>query len=757
MSWEKEEQFQGVIAKTVDDSKPWWPDRVDSPKKAPNVVFIVLDDLGFAQLGCYGSDISTPTIDQLAKEGIRYNNFHTTAMCSPSRAALLTGRNPHTTGVSFVTEVDNGFPNGRGKVRKDTAMLSEMLLEGGYSTFAVGKWHLAPGKEQTHTGPFDGWPLGRGFERYYGFLKGATSQYYPDLVEDNRRIPQSKSVEEGYHLTEDLTDKAIAYVQAQKSEAPDKPFFCYLAYAAPHAPLHVPNEFIEKYKGKYDKGWDKTREEWFERQKELGIIPDDAKLPPRNPDVKAWNRLSTDEKRLFARMQETFAGFLEHTDYHIGRFVQCLKEMEQLENTIIVFLSDNGACSMGGEDGLVNNWTPSSNAIPETFESKLARIEEIGGPNCNAHYPAGWAHVGNTPLKWYKTFTHAGGIRCPLIIHYPEKIKDKGGIRTQYHHVTDIVPTIMELIGMKELEIYNGVPQKPIYGTSLLYTFEGTNEPTQKNIQHFEICGNRGIWKNGWSAVATHKKNTSFDEDVWELYHAENDFSECENLSDKYPEKLKGLVNQWWMEAEKYDVFPLDGRSVEQKLKSLSTDKTIENGSVHRTFYASPGVFSALIAPDLKNKSFQIQAEIESRSLADDGVITAHGDQSGGYTLFIKDNILVFHYNFSNVEQFIIKSDKRLPEGTSTIRFALIKTEEDKGIGMLYVNDELIGQGPVGKLSSLSFSKGLFYIGENDKGPVSPAYKAPFRFKGQLKKVIFTLEGYQVDLETPVLVELMTE
>src|SRR5699024_7557597 len=377
MSYGKE-NFKGIINETVEESIPHWSEPIKPHKNAPNVVVILLDDLGFSQLGCYGSDISTPNIDRLAEGGLRYNDFHTSAMCSPTRASLLTGRTPHQTGMSFVAAFDSGFPNCRGKVRKDTAMISEMLLEAGYNTYAVGKWHLIPGREMTNVGPFDGWPLGRGFERYYGFLTGATNQYYPDLVEDNHRVSQPKSPKKGYHLTEDLTDKAIEYIRTQKTEAPDRPFFCYLSYAAPHAPHQAPKEFIDRYKGKYDKGWDKTREEWLERQKQLGIIPSDTVLSPHNPDVKPWDELSDDAKRLTARMQEVFAGFLEHTDYHIGRFIDVLEELGQLDNTLIMLLSDNGACNMGGQEGVVNSWSDKFNPIEETLDSKLSRIGDLG-------------------------------------------------------------------------------------------------------------------------------------------------------------------------------------------------------------------------------------------------------------------------------------------------------------------------------------------------------------------------------------------
>ncbi|WP_129730239.1 arylsulfatase [Ectobacillus funiculus] len=757
MAKEYTEAFQGVIGKTVQESTLWWPQPTRPPHGSPNVVVILLDDLGFSHLGCYGSDISTPNIDKLAKNGIRYNNFHTTAICSPTRAALLTGRNPHATGVSFVSEYDSGFPNARGKIGKDTTLLSEILVEKGYSTYAVGKWHLAPGKEQTNIGPFDNWPLGRGFEHFYGFLAGATSQWQPDLVEDNRRIKQPKRAEDGYHLTEDLTDKAIEYVRDQKSAAPDKPFFTYLAYGATHAPHHAPKEYIDRYKGKYDKGWDVIREEWFARQLELGIIPADAKLPPRNPGVKAWDALSKDEQRLFARMQEAFAGFLEHTDYHIGRFVEFLREIGQLDNTLIVLLSDNGACAMGGDEGTVNSWIAGQGDEKESLEEKLRRIDEIGSPTANNHYPAGWAQVGNTPLKWYKSFVHAGGIKDPLIIHYPEKIKDKGGIRRQYHHVIDIVPTILELIGIEAPETFKGIKQQPIHGISLAYSFNHSDESTRKEVQVYEMVGNRAIWRQGWKAVAAHKPDTLFEEDDWELYHVDVDYSEMNNLAKKYPEKLKELIDLWWQEAEKNKVFPLDGRSLQGKLRAMRGNLAEVVGPIQRVFYPSKTSFHASLAPDLRNKSFEIRAEIEQFTKTTEGVIVAHGDSSRGYAFYIQDNRLVFHYNVSNKRKYVIQSTTELPTEPSVLRFLFVKDGENEGVGKLFSGEQEIGEGRLADISALGYFGGLFHVGQNEQSPVSQDYQVPFAFNGNLKKVIYTLGGYQTDLEAAIEFELATE
>jgi arylsulfatase A-like enzyme len=755
MSEWKDESFHGVIGRTVEESVPWWPEPKKPQAGSPNILIILLDDLGFAHLGCYGSDIHTPNIDALAAGGLRYNNFHTTAICSPTRAALLTGRNPHSAGVAFVSEYDSGFPHSRGRVRKDTALISEILLEQGYSTYAVGKWHLAPGAQQSNVGPFDNWPLGRGFEHYYGFLAGATSQWYPDLVEDNRRVPQPKSPEEGYHLTEDLTDKAIAYIRDHRSAAPDKPFFCYLAYGATHAPHHAPKEYIDKYKGKYDEGWDRTREEWFARQKALGIIPPDAKLAPRNPGVKAWDELSADEQKLYARMQEAFAGFLEHTDHHIGRLVNFLKKIGQLDNTLILLLSDNGACAMGGEEGTVNSWNGLGSQ--ESFESKLKRIDEIGGPSANNHYPAGWAQVGNTPLKWYKSFVHAGGVKDPLIIHYPDKIKDAGAIRSQYHHVIDIVPTILELLNIEAPTVLKGVPQKPIEGISMVYTFDDANAPTRKEVQYYEMVGNRAIYYKGWKAVAAHKPDTPFEEDAWELYHVDEDYSEMNDLADQLPGKLRELIDRWWVEAGKYGVLPLDGRSLAGKIRACKQHVTDPAGPVRRIYYPSSSRFHASVVPDLRNKSFEICVPISRQTSEDEGVLISQGDGSSGYALYIRNNRLAFHYNYSGIERYTVISEQELPAGSVVLRLLLLKTGENEGIAKLYAGDQRIGEGAVGYIGFLGFSGGAFQIGKNEQSAVSPDYQAPFAFTGTIDHVAITLEAYDFDLEAAVTRELAME
>ncbi len=488
----KFEPFEGMICRTYAESKPWWPAPKWSKKSRPNVVIILLDDTGFAHLGCYGSTIETPNIDQLAEGGLRYTNFHTTALCSPTRACLLTGRNHHTVGMRAVSNFDSGFPHMRGCITPHATTIAEILREEGYGTFAIGKWHLTPMMEASPAGPFKHWPLQRGFDRFYGFMQGETDQFYPELTCDNHSIDPPYGPEEGYHISEDLIDQSMAVIRDQKSIWPGRPFFLYLAFGATHAPHQAPREFIEKYRGRFDAGWDASREEWYHRQLEMGIIPSDTELAPRNPGVRRWDHLSENQKRFALRLQEAFAGFLDHTDQQIGRLISFLEELGELDNTLIILLSDNGASQEGGSTGVMDEFK-FFNGVLEDVNAIQERLDEIGGPHSHSNIPWGWAQVGNTPLKWYKQNTFGGGVRDPLIIHWPNHIKDRGGIRNQFHYVTDIVPTILQLLEIEPPSIFHGINQIPISGTSLAYTFDAPNEPTRKGVQYFEIFGHRGI------------------------------------------------------------------------------------------------------------------------------------------------------------------------------------------------------------------------------------------------------------------------
>jgi arylsulfatase A-like enzyme len=535
------------IGRTAEESQPWWPELPRPRDGAPNVVVILFDDTGFSHFGCYGSTIDTPNIDRLAAGGLRYTNFHTTALCSPTRAALLTGRNHHSVGMRGLANWNTGFPNCTGGVAKSAATLAEMIRPQGYSTFAVGKWHLTPMEETSAAGPFDQWPLARGFDRYYGFLQGETDQFAPELYCDNHPIDQPRTADEGYHLTEDLVDQAIGMIRSQKSAVPERPFFLYLCFGATHAPHQPPKAFLDKYKGRFDEGWDATRQRWFERQKALGIIPADTELAPRNPGVDAWDSLPAEQQTLALRLQEAFAGFLDHTDSQVGRLMAFLEQIGERDNTVTMLMSDNGASQEGGAIGVIDTFKY-FNGIPETLEESMARLDEIGGPKSNTNYPWGWAQVGNTPGKRYKQNTHGGGIRDPLIVNWPAGIHDAGGIRTQFHHVTDITPTLLEIVGVHPPELLNGVAQMPVHGESLAYTFDAGNRelPTRKQSQYFEMYGSRAIFSGGWKAVTFHKPGTPFDDDRWELYHLDSDFSECRDLAKEQPDRLAKMIELWW-------------------------------------------------------------------------------------------------------------------------------------------------------------------------------------------------------------------
>ncbi|HEY7032948.1 MAG TPA: arylsulfatase, partial [Thermomicrobiales bacterium] len=502
--------FNGVVGRTFDVSQPAWPEPLRAKEGAPNVLFIVLDDTGFGQLGCYGSPINTPNLDALAADGLRYNNMHTTALCSPSRSCILTGRNHHSNGMSCITEGSTGYPGGNGYIPFENGMLSEMLLQQGYNTYAIGKWHLTPAEAASAAGPYDRWPLGRGFERYYGFLGGDTHQYYPELVRDNSQIEPPKTPEEGYHLTPDLVEKAKAMIADAKQVAPTKPFFMYFCTGAMHAPHHVPKEWADKYKGTFDAGWDAYRQQVFEKQKSIGIIPAKTTLSRHDPDVQDWDSLPAEERRLYARMMEVFAGYLEHTDHYIGELIAFLKEMGEYENTLIMVISDNGASAEGGPNGSVNEGKFFNN-VPDNLQQNLAAIDDIGGPKYFNHYPWGWTHAGNTPFRRWKRETYRGGTSDPFIVAWPKGIAAKGEIRDQYCHAIDMVPTVLDALGIEPPAQIRGVTQSPLQGFSLTSSFDAAAAPALHVTQYFEMMGHRSLYHDGWRAVCPWP-GTSFTE-----------------------------------------------------------------------------------------------------------------------------------------------------------------------------------------------------------------------------------------------------
>jgi arylsulfatase A-like enzyme len=723
--------FNGRIGRTVYESKPHWPDVPRPRDGAPNVVVMLFDDLGFAHLGCYGSSIATPNIDKLAASGLRYTNFHTTALCSPTRAALLTGRNHHSVGMRGLANWNTGYPNCTGTVAKSAGTLAEMLRPTGYSTFAVGKWHLTPLEELSPAGPFDQWPLARGFDRYYGFMGGETDQWHPELYCDNHPIRPSKSPAEGYHLTEDLIDQAMGMIRSQKSAVPEKPFFTYLCFGATHAPHQAPKSYLDKYRGKFDAGWDVTRQQWFENQKRMGIIPADTELVARNPGVKSWENLSADQKTLACRLQEAFAGFLTHTDDQIGRLLSFLDEIGERENTLILLMSDNGASQEGGPQGMVD-YSRYFNGYVEPIEESMRRIDEIGTEFAHNNFPWGWAQVGNTPGKRYKQNTHGGGIRDPLIVSWPKGIADKGGIRTQFHHVTDITPTVLEIIGVAPPTQVNGHAQMPIHGTSLAYSFpaEKRHEPTRKHAQYFEMLGHRGIWSNGWKAVAYHEAETPFDADKWELYHLEKDFSESRDLAATMPDKLAEMISLWWAEAGRNGVLPLDDRRVEL----WAPTPRAFNPRNRETYVYRPPIdhIPAEGAPSLGNRTFTIHADLERPKADTEGVLISFGDAKNGLAFYVLQDRLIFDYNLYATHYRCV-SPAALPPGRMTVSAKLEKLEKGGRISIIIGGKEA-ASADLPYLTRRLWGAGM-NIGSDDGLAVARDYTAPFAFTGTLHSV----------------------
>ena len=724
----------GVIGRTYKESKPAWEPLPQAPAGAPNVIYLVLDDVGYAQLGCYGSEINTPNLDKLAANGLRYTNFHTTALCSPSRSALLTGHNHHSNHLGVIAEYATGYPGYDGRMPKSQATIAETLKQSGYSTFYVGKWHLTNYDEYSNAGPFERWPLGMGFERFYGFVGGETNQWFPHLASDNHNI--ETPTRSAYHLTEDLTDRAIRLITEQKQVNADKPFFMNLAYGAAHAPLHAPKKYIERYKGKFDKGWDKVREETLARQKQMGIVPANTVLPPRNPDIKAWDELTADQRRLYARFQEVFAGFLTHADENIGRLISFLEETGQLENTIFIVVSDNGASQEGRLTGSFNE-ALYFNQIPDNEALNLKLIDEMGGPTTYPHYPMGWAMAGNTPFKMYKQNTHAGGNTDPFIIHWPRGIKDKGAIRTQYHHLIDVTPMVLEAIGLKQPQTINGVAQRPFDGGSMLYSLNGATAKSRHETQYFEMLGHRAIYHNGWKAIAWHERNSDWEKDKWELYKVDEDFNETNDLAAKQPEKLREMIERWWSEAGKYNVLPLDDRGTVRSVEQVSNNRPLAMA----TYYPGTIQTPRSSTPNFRNRSFSLTAEVEIPASGAEGVLLALGGRFAGFSFFVQNNRLQFVYNFFGLERYNVVATEAIAPGAARLRMDFTSTGNDQGTAALFINDRKVGEGPIARTVPLTFglSEGLT-AGRDPSTPVTESYQAPFAFTGKLKKVVLQVK-----------------
>jgi arylsulfatase A-like enzyme len=739
-----EAKFKGIIGQTYKESTPDKIPLVKAPAGAPNVLFIMIDDAGFGGWGTFGGQVLTPNLDQLAGSGLRYNCFHTTSLCSPTRAAVLTGRNHHSAGTGVITEIGSGYPGYSGEIPKSEAMFAEVLRQNGYSTAFFGKNHNIPDWETSISGPFDRWPTMQGFDHFYGFIGGEANQWQPALYDGNKPVEMEipKGREKDYTLNENLADKAIEYIHQEKSVTPDRPFFIYYAPGATHAPHHVPQSWIAKFKGQFDQGWDVYREETYQRQLKMGIIPAGTKLTPRPKEIPAWSSLTPDEKKIASHLMEIFAAFTAQTDYEVGRVINSIKELGQLDNTMIIWeVGDNGASMEGTLSGVFNEMV-SLNGQKESTEYILKHLDELGGPKAYNHFNVGWAWAMNTPFQWGKQVaSHFGGTRNPLVISWPARIKDKGGLRTQFHDVIDISPTVLEAAGIQEPVEVNGVWQKPIEGVSMVYTFDDAKAKSTRGTQYFEMFGNRALYHDGWIAVCRHGRlpwvtsgSFDFDKDTWELYNIDQDFSEANDLSAQNPAKLKELQDMFWGEAAKYNVLPLDDRFAERANPALRP--SLIAGINHFTYFSGAYRIPESSSANIKNKSHVITAFVDKPG---DGVLVAAGGVVGGYTLFVKDGKPTYEYNWFGQERYRITSSEKIPEGKSIIR---VEFKYDGGgfakggTVTMFINDKKVGEGRVDKTIFVRFSADeTFDTGLDTGSPVSDQYESPFKFTGTLNKI----------------------
>ena len=714
--------FKGIINVDIRDSVPDWApfEPPKAPEGAPSVLYIVLDDVGFSAIGCYGGPVDTPNIDRIAASGVRYTQWHTTALCSPTRSCLLTGRNHTRNSMACITEAAIGFPNASGTIPPENGMLPEILGELGWNTYMTGKWHLCPTDEMHLASTRRNWPTGRGFERFYGFLGAETNQWHPDLIYDNHPVEQPYQPEDGYHLTVDLTDKALEFIQDAKAVAPDKPFCLYYAPGACHAPHHVPREWIEKYRGRFDMGYEALREQTLARQKALGIVPEDTELPPLNPIgtpqdrkgpegrpfpetdfIRPWASLSDEERTLFCRMAEVYAGFLAHTDDQIGRLLAYLEETDQLQNTMIVLVSDNGASGEGGPNGSVNE-NKLFNGIPDDIEQNLAMLDELGGPNAYNHYPNGWAMAFNTPFKMWKRYEFNGGSCDPCMISWPAGIKAKGEIRHQYHHAIDLVPTILDALGVRPPDVIKGHVQSSFDGISMRYSFDQASIPTARSTQFYSMLGSRAIWHEGWKAVTTHPTIagwSNFNDDTWELYNVEEDRAELHDLAAQRPDKLRELINLWFAEAGRNGAFPLDDRSAVEIINTPRPQLTSPRDR-YRYFPGVAGVPEAQ-AVNVRNRDYIVGVWLDIATPGASGVLFAQGSHFGGHSLYVRENRLHYVYNFVGMVEQKVVATTDLPLGQNLIiSAAFVKDGENPpgvstGILSLYHGDEKVGEGRI--------------------------------------------------------------
>jgi arylsulfatase A-like enzyme len=760
--------FRGTINIDIKDSVPDWEPYTQpkAPDGAPNVLYIVLDDVGFAATESYGGPIETPNLQRIADAGLTYTNFHTTALCSPTRSCLMTGRNHTTNGMAGITEITDGYPNANGHIPFECANLAEVLAEHGWNTYHVGKWHLTAEDEMNLASTKRQWPLGRGFERYYGFLGGETNQWYPDLVYDNHPVSPPATPEEGYHLSVDLTDKAIEFIEDAKAIAPDKPFFLYYCPGVAHAPHHVPKEWIERYRGRFDMGYEVIRETILERQKELGIVSESTELSPINPyagetsddgqawpeldTVRPWDSLSEDEQRLFARMAEVYAGFVSHGDHQIGRLLDYLSETGQLENTIVVVVSDNGASGEGGPNGSVNE-NKFFNGLPDTVEENLAQLDDLGGTRTYNHYPTGWAWAFNTPFKMWKRYGNLrGGTADPMIVSWPAGIEGGGGMRRQYAHAVDIVPTLYEAIGIELPSEVSGYTQKPLEGVSFAATFADADADTGKETQFFSMLGTRAIWHRGWKAASLGPAAPSawgqFTRQRWELFNTDLDPSECHDLAEQEPQRLQELIAMWWVEAGKYQALPLETRNAVQALTTPRPEV-----SRPRTRYAyRPGgaEIPESAAPNIRGRSYTIAAEVDLDSVDAYGILFSQGSRFGGHALYIKDGKLVYAYNLVGELVQVVESTESVPTGSVVLSASFDREGQampPAGTLSLYIRDQKVGEQTIRtQPGKFGLGGGGLVVGRSGAEPVVDGYpgERPWPLVGgTIRRVMVDVSG----------------
>ena len=744
-----EQPFRGHIGLSVKDSVKDFPEQVTAPDKAPNILLILTDDVGFGASSTFGGQIPTPAMDRIAASGIRYSQFHTTAICSPTRAALLTGRNHHSVATALIMEAGTGYPGYNTIMPKSAGTVAEILKQNGYNTAWFGKNHNVPDWQTSQAGPFDLWPTGLGFEYFYGFIGGDTNQWHPAIFEGTKPIEPPHD-DEDYFFEKDMADKAIERIKLLNAMAPQKPFFVYYAPGTAHAPHHAPEEWIARFKGQFDQGWDKVREQTMERQKKLGVIPGNTVLTPRPDSIPAWDSLNDKQKKLYARMMEVYAAALSYMDNQINRILDAIDETGELDNTLVIYIQgDNGASAEGGPNGVLNEMT-FFNAMQEDFDEVFKQMDKLGSEYTFNHFPAGWAHATDTPFQWTKQIaSHFGGTRNGLVISWPERIKNKGEVRSQFHHVIDIMPTILDVVGLESPAMLNGVPQKPVEGVSMAYSFDDAKVASKRRTQYFEMLGNRAIYNDGWVAGTTPpmppwspiRATTDVLDYEWELYNITEDFSQANNLAEQEPEKLRYLQDLFWAEAGRYNVLPLDNSKVERG--DVTNRPSLIHGRTTFTYYPGMVRIPEGTAPDFKNRSYRITAEVEIPQAGAEGLLITQGGRFGGLGLYVLDSRPVFHYNTAGVARYTVAAKDKLKPGKHSI---VVDFKYDGGgfakggTATMKVDGKKVAEGRIER--TLPFRISLdetLDIGEDTGTPVSEDYKTPFQFNGTLSKVVVDL------------------